>query len=274
MSDSTPLATGEWPALDLGVLSAPIDALGSPAFGQQVLRSLQARLPLCQTVASRIDPGDEMTILWHQSWLDERQLKRMADNYLRTFQLHDPCRPLVKRLRTQAAETMAPTVSHHLTADDIRLREWRTANYERHGIIERFTTLTVVPEREVYALTFFRHTEQGLMSAEELRWLAGISTVLVRMTAKNDRMIRNRAASARNPDELAVMLRRLAPLLTVREESVVARIAAGLTYEEVATQLGIKATSVKTYRDRAFAKLGVDSRPALFALLVAERLPA
>ena len=66
--------------------------------------------------------------------------------------------------------------------------------------------------------------------------------------------------------------RRLAdPLkdLPKRESEVCKRPLRGWTYDGVAVDLGISAGTVKTYRDRAFARLGIHHRNELFALALA-----
>jgi DNA-binding CsgD family transcriptional regulator len=41
----------------------------------------------------------------------------------------------------------------------------------------------------------------------------------------------------------------------------------GLTYDGIAADLGLSAATVKTYRDRAFDRLGINHRNQLFGLL-------
>ena len=52
-------------------------------------------------------------------------------------------------------------------------------------------------------------------------------------------------------------------LLTVREGEIVALIGAGLQIKQVAAQLGISVSSVNTYRNRIFRKMGLSSNAAL-----------
>jgi len=54
--------------------------------------------------------------------------------------------------------------------------------------------------------------------------------------------------------------------LTNREASVIASIVCGLSTDAIARQLAVKATTVVTFRKRAYAKLGVNSRSELFVL--------
>ncbi|UUX94366.1 LuxR C-terminal-related transcriptional regulator [Aquabacterium sp. J223] len=44
-------------------------------------------------------------------------------------------------------------------------------------------------------------------------------------------------------------------------------LAAGLRYEEVCVATGLSRSTVKTYRERSFLKLGLTSRAQLWALL-------
>jgi DNA-binding NarL/FixJ family response regulator len=48
---------------------------------------------------------------------------------------------------------------------------------------------------------------------------------------------------------------------------VLQRLLDGLTYDGIAADLGLSVASVKTYRARAFERLGIHFRSQLFALL-------
>jgi DNA-binding CsgD family transcriptional regulator len=54
--------------------------------------------------------------------------------------------------------------------------------------------------------------------------------------------------------------------LTERELDVCARLLLGMTQEGIACDLGLSLPTVKTYRNRAFARLGIHFRNELFAL--------
>ena len=57
--------------------------------------------------------------------------------------------------------------------------------------------------------------------------------------------------------------------LPKRESEVCKRLLRGWTYDGVAVDLGISSGTVKTYRDRAFERLGIHHRNKLFALALA-----
>ena len=56
--------------------------------------------------------------------------------------------------------------------------------------------------------------------------------------------------------------------LTPREREVCERLLKGWTHDGIAADLGVSAATVKTYRDRAFERLGIHHRNELFALMV------
>jgi DNA-binding CsgD family transcriptional regulator len=54
--------------------------------------------------------------------------------------------------------------------------------------------------------------------------------------------------------------------LTERELDVCTRLLQGMTQEGIACDLGLSLPTVKTYRNRAFGRLGIHFRNELFAL--------
>src|SRR5690606_19742285 len=71
-----------------------------------------------------------------------------------------------------------------------------------------------------------------------------------------------------NAADLADRLHAICPDMPARESEVCVRLALGLTQEGIAVDLGISPSTVKTYRNRAFARLGINFRNELFGLLL------
>jgi DNA-binding CsgD family transcriptional regulator len=59
------------------------------------------------------------------------------------------------------------------------------------------------------------------------------------------------------------------PALTARELDICERLLRGLSYDGIAADLGLSVASVKTYRRRAFERLGLHFKSELFARFVA-----
>ena len=57
--------------------------------------------------------------------------------------------------------------------------------------------------------------------------------------------------------------------LTPRELDVCARLLVGMTQDGIASDLSLSVPTVKTYRNRAFSRLGIHFRNELFALVMA-----
>ena len=67
------------------------------------------------------------------------------------------------------------------------------------------------------------------------------------------------AATALTTAQLEERFARRCPALTRRERQICARAAIGLSVEATAIELGIAKTSVVTFRQRAYRRLGVTS---------------
>lgn len=78
-------------------------------------------------------------------------------------------------------------------------------------------------------------------------------------------------ATGAPPEAPRAQLARLCHGLTERELDLCERLLRGLTHDGVAADLGLSASTVKTYRNRAFNRLGIHFRSELGALLLRPR---
>jgi DNA-binding CsgD family transcriptional regulator len=93
---------------------------------------------------------------------------------------------------------------------------------------------------------------------------------LVIATAVKHETFRDHAANTDGPLDLEGLEHRLEELpmrLSERERQVCARAVAGSTIDDTALDLNIKKTSVITYRQRAYQKLGISRQSDLVALV-------
>jgi DNA-binding CsgD family transcriptional regulator len=154
-------------------------------------------------------------------------------------------------------------------AADLPSSRWRTDCYDTPGLAGRLSLLvpgdgdggwivlnTYRPQRcTVAGDTAFEHLHsQAPMLAAALRrhlaWLDRPASLPMAPAA---------ARPAAAPDRLAA--------LSLREREVVQAILAGHSAKACARQLGLSPTSVATYRQRAFQKLGLRRQVELFRLL-------
>src|SRR5690606_26128360 len=77
---------------------------------------------------------------------------------------------------------------------------------------------------------------------------------------------RLRPAAAPDISVLASELAARCPRLTPRELEVCTGLLLGRTYDGIASELGLSVATVKTYRARAYDKLGINFRSQLFGI--------
>lgn len=260
--------SGQW----LAELIAP---LGQPAFGPAVLERLRALVPVGSYAVYRVGSAPAMYLSGSHGGPDRTLACWRA--YLQGPHAHD---------RTLAAG--APPADRawlcHITAPEVPLPH-RAAVYDPHGMAER---LSVVRQQgdAVLALNLYRHREQPHWRDGQIGDFAALAPGLLALVEKhlaltappgtssaptqaNAWVPANTVAAA--PDWRA-RLQRHCPALTPRELDVCERLLAGLTQDGIAADLCLSVPTVKTYRNRAFERLGIHFRNELFALAMA--LPA
>lgn len=182
----------------------------------------------------------------------------------------------------------------HLTAAEVD-GEHRARVYEAHGVSERVSVVEYESDGSVFAVNFYRHQHQRPFTDRQIGAFESVAPVLLALTRKHidlsgpglprtaqgaggsltsspgtPRSIEP-TATALAPlamDDLPVLRMRLLRLqaeLTDRELDVCARLLQGMTHEGIASDLGLGVPTVKTYRNRAFARLGIHFRNELFA---------
>lgn len=152
----------------------------------------------------------------------------------------------------------------HLTAQEVPAQH-RARVYEAHGVAER---VSVVQAREdgLFAVNFYRHQHQAPFSDTQVADFEALAPALLALARKHVALGVVDATS--EPLTQAQRLLALQPALTPRELDVCVRLLRGMTYDGIASDLGLSVTSVKTYRNRAFERLGIHFRNELFALVL------
>lgn len=148
-------------------------------------------------------------------------------------------------------------------ADDAPTRDHREAIYRRHGVLERLSVVQRAADGSLLAVNLYHHQHQGSFSEGEVAGFAEAAPVLL---AAVQRHLRLTPAAAAVDARQALSLR--CPALTERELDVCERLLRGWSYDGIAADLGLSLATVKTYRARAFARLGMHFKSELFAALL------
>jgi DNA-binding CsgD family transcriptional regulator len=144
--------------------------------------------------------------------------------------------------------------------------EYRRACYERADVVERLT-IYHADEPRVFA-SAYRTRESGPFRSEDVARLEALSPLLMALLVKHLRLTGGPSASQLHPpmQEVAGRLRQAGYALSHREAEISAGLLLGRTQKEISQKVGLAVSSIVTYRQRAYRKLGVADRRGLEAL--------
>jgi DNA-binding CsgD family transcriptional regulator len=137
----------------------------------------------------------------------------------------------------------------------------REAIYVRHHMVERLSLARREADGSVLAVNLYKHDHQHPFNEAQVRHCGELGGTLLALAARHVELHGERL----NDRRLAVQRR--CPLLTERELDVLERLLGGMTYDGIAADMGVGVSTVKTYRVRAFQRLGIHTRHQLAAEL-------
>jgi DNA-binding CsgD family transcriptional regulator len=143
----------------------------------------------------------------------------------------------------------------------------RAAIYARHSIKERLSVVDRT-ETQFMALNFYRYQQRNALLPHHVDAIDASSAGLFACIHKHLE-VTGRRNHLNSPQGARDALQGLCPDLTARELDTCSGLLLGLTYDGIAASMRVSLSTVKTYRARAFDKLGIHSRSALFARLQA-----
>jgi len=145
-------------------------------------------------------------------------------------------------------------------ADEVSNPAHRDAIYVRHAMVERLSLAWTMHDHSLLAINLYHHAHQGRFGAGEVERFADAAPVLQAAVSRHIEL-HDPPADARG------QLAQRCPALTTRELDVLERLLRGLTYDGIAADMGLAVGTVKTYRARAFERLGIHFKNQLFACL-------
>jgi len=232
-----------------------IPALGERRFGDALLRSLRAGLPVGSFSMYRT--GAAPAILCSASLGIPDTTRDCWRAYLSGPITHD------RTLRDERSSALPATALRvlHITAHEVP-PEHRAKVYEAHGVAERVSVVQEEGAASLFALNFYRHAHQRALTDAQIADFGRAAALLMALARKHVALLPGDA------DAHLQRLRSLQPQLTARELDVCVRLLKGMTQEGIAADLGLGLPTVKTYRNRAFERLGIHFRSELFALML------
>lgn len=270
-------ASGHAPSQAIGHMVA---SLGEPGFARQVLEAMNPLLPAASWSVYRTGPRSRPQLFLSASSEARDTTRDCWWAYLSGPYLRD------STWNHGDAGPARATALCHITAQEVE-GEHRALVYDAHGMAERVSIVEHQDDGGVFAVNFYRHQHQRALGDAQIDRFGSMAPVLLALAHKHIALTQAQAqaqpavvtalapAPATPPSQprqrqtlpaLRMRLLQAQPDLTPRELDVCARLLQGMTHEGIACDLCLSLPTVKTYRNRAFARLGIHFRSELFAL--------
>jgi DNA-binding CsgD family transcriptional regulator len=247
----TPTAArpGVWPAQE--AVAGMITAIGEPHFGDTVLAQLNRWMPFCWWSVYTVFEQAPPHLHAHGSFGVPDHTLDSWRVYRKSLYRHDQTFAAARDVVTQKNNALM-----HWDAREIPSRH-RAQIYSRHSLRERVSIVANSDHEGLLAINLYRHDQQDAMTVEALEAVGQMAQPLLACVQRHLSLPLADLAPTRAPLEG----------LTRREKEVCERLLKGWTHEGIAADLSLTAATVKTYRDRAFDRLGIRYRHELFALM-------
>lgn len=257
LNEQAPGLLASGPERSAVALAGVIACVGRADFGQAALECLNAALPVGWWSVYRVFESAPPQLYLHGSF-------RVPDGTDQSWTVYRD--GLYRSDRTfDAARSTDGRERHAIT--QWQARELPAAHrehiYARHRLRERVSLTLDEGTQGVFALNLYRHESQPEFETRDVALLSLIGRPLLATMQLHLRVARE--SLPRHDDPLATLPR--------REREVCERLLRGWTHDGVAADLGLSPGTVRTYRDRAFERLGLRNRHELFALALAHGRP-
>lgn len=240
------------------VMADMVGGLGEPGFETHLLACLHPVVPAASFAVYQTGAGCTPRRFLSGSWGIPDTTRECWQAYLTGPHLTD------NTLTGESSHDQAPLLCH-ITAQEVP-EPHRARVYDAHGMAER---VSVVQHQQgkVLAVNFYRHRHQPAFSDGQVSSFENLAPALLALVKKHIALTQT-APDGDPVPHWRVRLKQLNPALTPRELEVCVRLLLGMTQDGIAADLGLSVPTVKTYRNRAFERLGIHFRNELFALML------
>lgn len=238
-------------------VSKVVAAIGDNDFSQHVLTQVNRLMPVGCWSVYRVG-GDQPRLFLSGT-------HHRKDTTTGSWQAYLSGPHLVDRTFAFDGADSTRTLITHLTAEEIPTRVHREKVYRQFDMSERLSVVRPQTHDSVFALNFYRYNGQQFFTDYELAAFESIAPLLLSAVQRHISL----QPEPCDPSQILTLtsirqafeLHR--PDLTTRELDVVSRAVLGMSYEGIATDLGLKLPTVKTYRNRAFDRMQISFRSEL-----------
>ncbi|HCP78200.1 MAG TPA: helix-turn-helix transcriptional regulator, partial [Pusillimonas sp.] len=233
-----------------------VTGIGVEGFSRQVLQQVNRVIPVGCWSVYRV--GGTQPCMFLSSTYQRKDTT--ADSwraYLSGPHLAD------KSFILDSGQASSPAITH-LTAEEIPTPIHREKVYRQFDMSERLSVVEAESDNEIFALNFYRYNDQHLYSDHELATFEALAPALLAAVRRHLALSqRSQLTNTMSVDSVRLTFQTHRRDLTERELDVLARAVLGMSYEGIANDLDLKLPTVKTYRNRAFDRLGIHFRNEL-----------
>ena len=238
-----------------------IEEIGTERFGEACFNTIERTLDAQHWALFHYQSDATVRCIATASRIHDAAARKNVDRFVSHCHHVDPSLMAVKH------QGQGSTCLVKIDAEDIRDRQYRQC-FDATRVQERLSLFSRLNDG-MYQLSAFRCFGRRAFSSLEMQQFATVGWLILRTTLRHESIWRD-ATAVPNHSSVASMervLRHLPNRLSPRECEVCARAIAGLTIEDTARELALCATSVITYRQRAYQKLGISRQSELMALV-------
>jgi DNA-binding CsgD family transcriptional regulator len=238
-----------------------VSALGTPEYGRACFRVFEQSFDVDHWALFRYQVSQPVKCIATASRTFEAVAEKNVGLFLSRCYRVDPS---LIAFREQHTERPCLIKMGIADIDDVQYRHC----FEVTDVRERLSFFAA-DRNNLLQLCIYRTGSYRTFSGAEMNLFATLARLVIATALKHEEVWES-AATAHGRLDLDSLERRLGDLamgLSEREKQVCARAVAGRTIEETAADLGIRKTSVITYRQRAYQKLGISKQSDLLALV-------
>jgi DNA-binding CsgD family transcriptional regulator len=257
-------------AIDSTAVCRLLSAIGSvdhSTLALAVLELVNAHVAMaaCSMMAFVAERNPRLVSVCSQT--DEHQIFHCTSNYARHLYQHDRIQLHLQSILPQ--QEIGHITVHRQTLTQIIDAELRRLYSDTLGVVDSIAVTIKTGHQEWITTSLCRHRDQGPLDEDEIETVLQLATLIATSASRHCRIEAD--GEADNQTSVHDGIDQLCSLLTKRERQVILRILDGVTIENIASELGLKPTTVITYRSRAYEKLGISSRHELFSAVLQNR---
>jgi DNA-binding CsgD family transcriptional regulator len=241
-------------------MGAMVEHLGDDDFEDHLLQVLHPVLPTASWSVYQVGPASAPQLHMSASLGIPDTTRDCWNAYL-----SGPCRA-DRSLRFDETPPRRTQLCH-ITSAEVDA-DHRARVYDAHGMSERVSVVQQDDDDTLFAVNFYRHAHQHALSDAQIGVFEQLAPALLALARKHVALRRQAGAYVPSAESLRQRLAHLSPALTARELDVCTRLLGGMTQDGIAADLQLSVPTIKTYRNRAFARLGIHFRNELFALVL------